>query len=451
MNARRLALEVLTRVEEQGAYASLLLDAKLKHAGLSREERALATELTYGVLRWQGRLDYLLTAVADRPWEKVEPPVRRLLRLGAYQLLFLTRVPAYAAVNETVALTPVARSFNAEASKAFINAVLRSLLRQQATLRFPDPSVDPVGALAARWSHPHWLVARWLARLGAEETEALLRANNEAPALSVVVNRLKRQPDEVGGHLARIAGPVVPGRFAPGVLHLKGGAEALRDPAFSAGWYFPMDEAATLPALLLDPKPGETLLDACAGGGGKAALLLGLLGGSGRVIALDQSARAHRRLREAQARLGLDRLHPVQADARQASRLFIRPVDRVLVDAPCSGLGTLRRHPERKWQQVEAGLQPLARLQYDLLRGVAPVVKSGGVVVYSTCSLEPEETDLVVEAFLRDFPDFSPDDPRTSLPHTATDLIDRGGAVRTWPHRHGIDGFYAIRLRRLGR
>jgi len=451
MNARRLAFEVLTQVEEQGAYASLLLDARLDKARLSPEERALATELTYGVLRWQGRLDYLLAAVADRPWERVDPALRRLLRLGAYQLLFLTRVPVYAAVNETVALTPVARPSGSEASKGFINAVLRGLLRQQTTLRFPDPSADPVGALASRWSHPHWLVARWLARLGAEEVEALLRANNETPALSVVVNRLKRQPDEVGSHLAQIAGSVTPGRFAPGVFHLTEGAGALRDPAFGEGWYFPMDEAAALPALLLDPQPGETVLDACAGGGGKAALLLGLLGGSGRVIALDQSARAHRRLREAQARLGLDRLYPVQADARQASRLFTRPMDRVLVDAPCSGLGTLRRHPERKWTQQEAGLAALARLQQELLRGVAPLVKSGGHLVYSTCSLEPEESDLVVEAFLREFPDFAPDDPRTSLPTTAGELVDRAGAVRTWPHRHGIDGFYAIRLRRLGR
>lgn len=451
MDARRLAFEVLTQVEDRGAYASLLLDAKLERAGLPPEERALATELTYGVLRWQGRLDYLLAAVADRPWEKVDPALRRLLRLGAYQLLFLTRVPVYAAVNETVALTRVARPSNSEASKAFVNAVLRGLLRRQATLRFPDPAADPVGALATRWSHPHWLVARWLARLGAEEVEALLRANNETPALCVVVNRLKRQPDEVGSHLAQTAGSVTPGRFSPGVFHLRDGAEALRDPAFGDGWYFPMDEAATLPPLLLDPQPGETVLDACAGGGGKAALLLGPLGGRGRVIALDPNPRAHRRLREARARLGLDRLLPLQADARQASRLFTRPMDGVLVDAPCSGLGTLRRHPERKWTQQEAGLAALAQLQHELLQGVAPLVKPGGQLVYSACSLEPEETDLVVEAFLRAFPEFTPDDPRGSLPPAAADLVDRGGAVRTWPHRHGIDGFYAIRLRRLSR
>src|SRR3990172_10337850 len=154
-------------------------------------------------------------------------------------------------------------------AKAFVNAILRRLLERHATIRFPDPSSDPVGALAARWSHPPWLVARWLTRLGAEETEALLRANNETPALSVVVNRLKRRPEEVGSHLAQIAGSVTPGRFAPGVFHLKEGAGALRDPAFGEGWYFPMDEAAALPALLLDPQSGETVLDARAGGGGE--------------------------------------------------------------------------------------------------------------------------------------------------------------------------------------
>ncbi len=448
MGARRLALEVLTRVEDQKAYASLLLDAKLQRARLSRQEAALATELTYGVLRWQGRLDYLLAAVADRPWETIDPALRRLLRLGAYQLLFLSRMPAYAAVNETVALTPAAGRQGTRGPKAFMNAVLRSLQRQHAVLHFPDPAVDPVGALAARWSHPRWLVARWLARLGGEETEALLQANNETPPLSVVVNRLKSRPEQVSDSLARIAESVTPGRFAPGVFHLKGGAKVLRDPAVTRGWCFPMDEAAALPVFLLDPKPGDTVLDACAGGGGKSALLLGLLGSSGRVIALDPNARAHRRLQEAKARLGLDRLAPVQADARLASRLLRQRVDRILVDAPCSGLGTLRRHPERKWQQQEAGLPALARLQQELLRGVAPLVKTGGVLVYSTCSLEREETDLVVEAFLHELPDFVIDDPRGALPPSVAGLVDPGGALRTWPHRHGIDGFYAIRLQR---
>lgn len=449
MHARRLAFEILTQVEERQAYASLLLDARLQRSRLSQQERALATELTYGVLRWQGRLDYLLAAVTDRPWNTVDRALRRLLRLGAYQILFLTRIPAYAAVNETVTLTQeVMRGQIKSGAKAFVNAILRQLLERHTTIRFPDPSSDPVGALAARWSHPPWLVARWLARLGVEETEALLQANNETPALSVVVNRVKCRPEEVEARLSRIAGSVTPGRFVPSIFHLKDGAEALRDPAFADGWYFPMDEAAALPILLLDPQPGDVVLDACAGGGGKTALLLGQLAGRGRVIALDPSARAHRRLREARARLGLDRVSPVQADARQAAQLFTRPVDRVLVDAPCSGLGTLRRHPERKWQQQETGLAALARLQLELLQGVAPVLRPGGVLVYSTCSLEPEETDAVIEMFLHDSPEFTAVDAPGSLPATVAELIDSKGALRTWPHRHGLDGFYAIRLRR---
>ena len=452
MHARRLAFEILTQVEDCHAYASLLLDAKLKCSRLSPQERALATELTYGILRWQGRLDYLLAAVTDRPWDRVDPALRRLLRLGAYQILFLTRIPAYAAVNETVALTQeVMRSQLKPVAKAFVNAILRQLLERHAAIRFPDPSSDPVGALAARWSHPPWLVARWLTRLGAEETEALLRANNDTPTLSVMVNRVKCQPEEVEARLSKIAGSVTPGRFVSGAFHLNDGAEALRDSAFADGWYFPMDEAAALPVLLLDPQPGNVVLDACAGGGGKTALLLGQLAGSGRVIALDPSTRAHRRLREARARLGLDRVSQVQADARQTAQLFTRQVDRVLVDAPCSGLGTLRRHPERKWQQQEAGLATLAHLQLELFHGVAPVLKPGGFLVYSTCSLEPEETDAVVETFLRDFPEFTVADAPGSLPVTVAELIDSKGALRTWPHRHGLDGFYAIRLRKRDR
>lgn len=452
MHARRLAFDILTRVEEQQAYASLLLDATLTRSRLSPQERALATELTYGVLRWQGRLDYLLAALTDRPWDTVDRPLRRLLRLGAYQILFLTRIPAYAAVNETVALTQeVIRSHVKPGAKPFVNAILRRLLERQGAIRFPDPSGDPVGALAARWSHPPWLVARWLRRLGIGETEALLQANNETPALSVVVNRIRHRPEAVEAHLASMVGSVTPGHFVPDVFHLKDGAEVLRDSAFAGGWYFPLDEAAVLPVLLLDPQPGDVVLDACAGGGGKTALLMGQLAGRGRVLALDPSARAHRRLREARARLGLDQVIAIQADARRAAQLFTRQVDRVLVDAPCSGLGTLRRHPERKWQQQEAGLAALAHLQLELLHGVAPVLRPGGFLVYSTCSLEPEETDVVVETFLRDAPEYAAVDAPGGLSAAVAELIDTKGVLRTWPHRHGLDGFYAIRLRRRDR
>lgn len=451
-HARRLAYEVLTRVEEQRAYASLLLDAKLDKAGLSPQDRALATELTYGVLRWQGRLDYLLAAIVDRPWEQVDPVLRRLLRLGAYQLLFLTRIPAYAAVHATVALThDMIRSPIKRGATGFTNAILRRLLAQYDTIAFPDPSTDPVGALATRWSHPAWLVRRWLVRLGPTETEALLRADNDAPALSVVVNRLKSRPEAVEARLATIAGSVTPGRFVQGAFHLTDGAEVLRDPAFADGWYFPMDEAAALPVVLLDPRPGDVVLDACAGGGGKTALILGQLAGIGRVIALDPSARAHRRLRAAAARLGLNRVIQIQADARQASRLLTCQIDKALVDAPCSGLGTLRRHPERKWRQSEAGLASLAHLQLELLHGVAPLIRPGGILVYSTCSLESEETDAVIEGCLHDFPDFAVDEAPAGLPATVATLIDSQGVLRTWPHRCGLDGFFAIRLRRRDR
>jgi 16S rRNA (cytosine967-C5)-methyltransferase len=448
MNARRLALEVLAHVEERGGYASLLLDAKLRAARLPDQERALATELTYGVLRWQGYLDHLLAGIAARPWAALHPAVRRLLRLGAYQLLFLSRVPAFAAINETVSLAATLGPQSHRGVKAFVNAVLRELQRRRDTLHLPDASRDPVKALAVRWSHPEWMVERWLARLGREEAEALLRANNETPTLSVVVNRLKAAPDEVERLLTGVSESVTPGRFVPGLFRLRDGAGALHHGAFRHGWYFPIDEAAALPVLLLGPRPGETILDACVGGGGKAALLLGMIRGDGRVIGLDVNARAHRRLREARHRLGLDRLVAVRADARRAHRLFTRPMDRVLVDAPCSGLGTLRRHPERKWQQEKTGLEQLARFQRELLQGVAPLVKPGGVLVYSTCSLEPEETDHVVSAFLGESRGFQLDDARHVLPANARELVGEDGALRTWPHRQVMDGFFAIRLRR---
>ncbi|MBI3989407.1 MAG: 16S rRNA (cytosine(967)-C(5))-methyltransferase RsmB [candidate division NC10 bacterium] len=444
MEARRVAFEVLLRVERTKAYANFLLDAMLKRFPLPERDRALVTELVYGVLRWRGRLDRLIAEASSRPLKETPPDLLTILRLGSYQLLFLDRIPAYAAVDESVKL---AARTGGPGVKAFVNAALRTIHRAGEKFLQRKPGEDELSYLASLYSHPRWLLPRWKARLG-EEALSLLRANNEIPPVSLATNRLKASPEKVFGTLWDLAEQVEEGLWVPGFFRVKGASSLLTSDAFKAGWFFPMDEAAALPILLLDPQPGERILDACAGGGGKTTLMAALMKGEGKILALDTSERAMTRLQEALKRLLVRSAKPLLGDARNAHREIVGPVDRILVDAPCTGLGTLRRHPEIKWRVGLKDLERLQALQLQILEGVLPCLKVGGILVYSTCSTEPEENEGVVEAFLKRHRELVREDPAPFLPGKGEGLVG-DGYLRTFPHRHGTDGFFAARLRRV--
>ncbi len=437
--ARDIALEVLRRVEDTGAFANLLLDSRLRAARLSPADRGLATELAYGVLRWRGKLDWMLGQVLDRPLGRLEPRVLQLLRLGAYQLRCLERIPAFAAVDETVSL---ARRAGAGRAAGYVNAVLRAVAR--ARFAEPDEAADPLRYWSTAGSHPPWLAARWLARLGAGEGGRLMRANNAAPPLTVLANPLQLSPPEAAERLRRHGLAAEAGRFSPLAFRLRDVGSPADLPGFAEGDWIPMDEGGLLPVLALAPEPGQRVLDACAGGGGKTALIAAAVAPAGTVVALDRSPRALRRLTAAAERLGLPRVQPILGDARAAPAQGRFP--RVLLDAPCSGLGTVRRRPEIKWRRRPADLPAAQALQRELLAGAAEAVGPGGLLVYSTCSLEPEETDDVIAWFLRERRDFVPDDLAGVLPG-APGLVE-GMVARAWPHRHGTDGFFVARLRR---
>jgi 16S rRNA (cytosine967-C5)-methyltransferase len=441
---RALALEILERVEATDAYANLLLDARLHKSGLTGADRALVTELVYGVLRWRGKLDWILAQVLDRPIAALDRPVRQVLRLGAYQLCCLTRIPDFAAVDEAVRLV---RRAGVGRSAGYVNAVLRSVARRRERPA-PDPSTDPVGYWETAGSHPRWLVERWVAWLGPEEAGRLMGANNTVPPVTVVANTLRAQVEDIGRALMEAVPDVTPGRWVPGAFSMRGAGSPADLPGFAEGWLIPMDEAGTLPVLALDPLPGQRVLDACAGGGSKSALIAARVGVNGEVVAMDRSPRAMRRLEVAIRRLGLAAVRPQLADARAAGAEWPGQFPRVLLDAPCTGLGTIRRRPEIRWRRQSEDLLRAATLQRELLEGVAGAVAIGGLLVYSTCSLEPEETDGVVTAFLAAHPEFRLDDPRPALAQAA-DLVDGQGYLRAWPHRHGTDGFFVAPLCRI--
>ncbi|MBI4842285.1 MAG: 16S rRNA (cytosine(967)-C(5))-methyltransferase RsmB [candidate division NC10 bacterium] len=440
---RALALDVLQRVEATDAFANLLLDARLQASGLAGPDRALATELVYGVLRWRGMLDWILGRVLDRPLLSLDRPVRQVLRLGAYQLCCLTRIPDFAAVDQSVRLV---RRAGAGKSAGFVNGVLRAVARRRDELE-PDPSADPAHYWTTVGSHPRWLVERWMARLGPEEAGRLMAANNAVPPVTVLANALKARAEDVLSNLLGAVPGVVAGRFIPEAFSVWGAGGVTDLPGFAEGWLIPMDEAGAFPVLALDLSPGQRVLDACAGGGGKSAMIAARVGAEGEVVALDSGPRAVRRLEAAMSRLGLTRVRPHLADARTAGLRWPGQFSRVLLDAPCTGLGTIRRRPEIKWRRAPEDLPRAAMLQQELLEGVAGALAEGGLLVYSTCSLEPEETDAVIVAFLTAHLEFRLDTSWRGLP-PMSGLVDGDGHLRAWPHRHGTDGFFVACFRR---
>lgn len=444
-SVRALAAEILRKVDVEKAYADILLDHALRSRALSDADRALLTELVYGTLRWRGRIDALLSPQLDRPLAKADPVLRNLLRLAAYQLLFLDRIPAYAAVNEAVALAKSARGAKAA---GFANAVLRNFLRKKSDGKKFAGEDDSIAALAAAYSHPEWLVKRWLEEFGLAETKLLLQANNQRAPLVLRVNSLKISRAELLRRFSDAGIHAAPAERAPQGIRLESSGAVEKLPGFGEGLFQVQAESSQLIGYLLAPSPGERILDACAAPGGKSAHLAELMQDRGEVIAIDSSARGVKKIVENATRLGLRSVRAVQADARARWTGFDpESFDRVLVDAPCSGLGTLRGHPEIKWQRREGDLRRLSRLQVEILERAAGYLKPGGVLVYSTCTLIREENQQVVEGFLSREKSFELEQAAGYLPEQARPMA-RGDFFLALPHRDDTDGFFAARLRK---
>jgi 16S rRNA (cytosine967-C5)-methyltransferase len=460
MSARGVALDVLGEVERGGQRASAALDGALAaDPSLSPEDRGLATELVYGVLRHQGRLDRALAGCIHdgaRGLRRAHPVVRRALRVAAYQLLLLQRVPAAAAVD--AAVTSVRREREPR-SAGFVNAVLRRLEREGEP-PMPDARRHPGRALVEAFSLPPWLAKRLLRWLGPDDAVRLARAMLERPPQTA---RVPGGPPERCALQAELAAgkPPVPSRptaHAPQGLHLEGLRDPARHPLHVAGRFILQDEASQLVGHLMSPRPGERLLDACAGRGGKTLHLTELQQARPWILPLDRNQHALRTLTRRALTLGMVTLPPLQADAQ--APLPLRGTEtfhRVLLDAPCSGLGVLRRHPEAKWRLSPADLVELANRQEALLYALADRVRPGGLLVYAVCTMNPEEGPARVVSFCRTKPEFRPEPPPAGaldwsplLADPAPDGLPAGAAITTRPDRHGLDGFFMVRLRRSG-
>jgi len=442
-----LAAFSLWRAGGRGARAEDILSDILSRYRLDARDRALTHEIFYGVIRNLIRLDYLLSQFTRTKGAKVDADVSDVLRVAAYQLLYLDRVPAHAAVNDAVEQAKFSRG---RGVASFVNAVLRAMLRSMQDFVMPDPSKDPVAHLSVTYSFPVWLVKRWASRYGPEAAGLLMAASNSVPPLTLRANTLKTTRDGLASLMAEAGIATENARFAPEGLVVRTGSAIRELPGYSEGLFAVQDEAAQLVSVLLGPSPGDTVLDTCAAPGGKSAHISAMTGGSARILALDIGLDKSRLMKENIARLGAGGVHLAVADSATgipAGTAF----DRVLVDAPCSALGIIRRRPEVRYVRREADIGRLSDLQSAILSNAALCLKPGGTLVYSTCTTEPEEGERVVERFLADQPGFVLDDAAKYLPAEAGDMVTGEGYMRSYPHLHGTDGFFAARMRRIGR
>jgi 16S rRNA (cytosine967-C5)-methyltransferase len=457
--ARRAACRALLDVTT-GRLDSASAVARARAELDDERDRALAAEIVLGTLRWQGALDAALAAVASRPLSDLDLPVLVVLRLSAYQLLRLSRVPARAVVHDAVALTRLAGRPRAA---GFVNAVLRHLDPAAARAAWPPPPEAAAGRDAAAvrdaavdhlvrtLSHPAWLARRWLERLGLEAAIAWARFDNTPAPLTLRVNRLRTSAEALAAELAAHGVRVEPARWAPDALVVVEG-QPLQTPLAGRGLFVAMDEGSQLVGLLAASLGrGGPALDACAAPGGKTIILAAADPPPGLLVACDLRPRRLERLRATLREAGASAVRVVRADV-EAGVPFQPAFDLVLVDAPCSGLGTIRREPEIRWRRTPDDLPRLAAAQRRLLAGAASAVRPGGHLVYATCSSEPEENEEVVAAFLAARPDFRRLEPRAhpfaGTPRAA--LLDAAGDLRTLPHLHQLEGFYAAVLVRAG-
>jgi 16S rRNA (cytosine967-C5)-methyltransferase len=427
------------------------LEALLDELDASRairepRDRDLLQALVFGVLRWRGRLDFILARFSKTPLARIEPPVLAILRLALFQVLFLTRIPASAAVNSAVA---AAKTMAGPWVAPFVNAVLRRAAAEHATVGFPDRRTQPVRALATELSCPEWLVERWMARYGLEAAADLCAAVNRLPALTLRANTLRVAREELVSCLASTAAEAAPAGNAPEGVIVRGLKGALTElDAFRRGWFQVQDEAAQLVTVLLDPQPGETVLDACAGRGGKTGHIAQRMQDQGRLVALDQSRTRLSQLEAEMTRLGIAMVSTCEADLLAGGpNPPAMPFDRILVDAPCSGLGTLRRNPDIKWSARRQELHRFREIQGRMLQQAAAWLKPRGTIVYAVCSPEPEETREVLEAFLSKNPRLRVDRNLEELPAAIRPLVDAHGCLQTYPRLSYMDGFFAVRLK----
>ncbi len=427
---------MILRKVEDGVFVDMLLDKARE--SFDERDSAFLLVLVYGTLRNRARLDWVLNQFSAQPVEKTDAWTRNILRFGAYQMLFLDRVPTSAAVNTS---TELAKIYGKK--QGYVNGLLRNLDRMRSSITEPGFN-DLSKRFATVYSHPEWVVRRWLNRFGAEQAEMLLSGNNRNAPLVIRTNTLKTTRDMLIATLADQGVDAVATGFSETGLEIISSPTIRTLEAYQQGLFIVQDQAAQLVSLMLSPKPGETVLDACAAPGGKTTHLAELMQNCGMIVALDQDATRMIRIDENSRRLGCKIVLPAIGDAAlyQQGRY-----DKILIDAPCSGLGVLRRHPDGRWNKSERTIRDRSAVQRLIIENCAQLLHPGGVLVYATCTTEPEENEDIISSFLSlEGKSFVIDDPSPYLPKAAKGLVDDHGFLHTYPKASTMDGFCAVRM-----
>lgn len=441
---RKLAWDVIHRVDREKAYADLLLDQVLRKPSLKEEDRAFITELVYGTLRWRGRLDHVISLFSSKPLNRLDPEILNILRMGAYQLLYL-RTPSSAAVDESVKLS---KNFTSGKASGFVNAVLRAVDRDRDNIKFPSRDEDEAVYLSVKHSHPKWLVSMYAKTLAVDELEEMLAANNQLPPLTLRVNKIRATREElIKALLVEDGIEAEPTKYSPDGIAIKDAPPVRSISAFNQGLCVVQDEAAQLVALIMDPKPGFNVLDTCAAPGGKTTHIAALMENKGEVNALDANQSRISMIEDNARRLGITIIKARRGDASAPLKYDRNSFNAILVDPPCSDLGVIRRHPDVKWIKTSDQINELAELQLKIISTAAKYVKPEGVIVYAVCTVSDRENEQVIEKFMETNPLFQIE-PVSKIIESAKDFETPEGFARLMPHKTHTDGFFIARLKR---
>ncbi|NMB34951.1 MAG: 16S rRNA (cytosine(967)-C(5))-methyltransferase RsmB [Firmicutes bacterium] len=445
VGAREAALLILKEVEEKGAYLNLVLNRVLAQRSFTPAERALLTELAHGVIQRLQTLDWVISLYSTRPLKKFTPWIRNILRIGTYQLLYLERIPEAAAVDEAVKL---GHRYGHKGVAGLVNAVLRKIGREKNKLPWPSREQDPARYLSLFYAYPLWMARRWIENLGLEAAEAHCSAGNQRPPLTIRTNTLRLSRDELQKVLEEEGAGTQECRYTSVGLYLNLAGRLAELESFQRGLFQVQGESSMLAATLLNPQPGELVLDLCSAPGGKTTHLAALMKNQGRIIAADLYPHRLKLVQAACARQGVQIVEAENIDGRSLPPQWQGLFRRVLLDVPCSGLGVIRRKGDLKWRRRPEDIASLSQLQQQLLRSAFQALSSGGVLLYSACTTEPEETTEIIDGFLAEEPLARPAPLSPFLPPALSVDEKTEGQIFLWPTKHDLDGFFLARIRK---
>ncbi|MDI6784283.1 MAG: 16S rRNA (cytosine(967)-C(5))-methyltransferase RsmB [bacterium] len=444
LSARELAYQLLLRIERDKSFAGLVVDKALDKTELSARDKRLVTELVYGTIRHQGTLDWVIAQFAKKQKKIISFKLNIILRLGIYQLLYLTKIPAFAATHEMV---KIAKQTGLTRYSGFVNALLRRVAENRDRIQYPDKTKDIVKHLAVKYSHPEWMVRIFLDRFGAEETEQLCELNNQPASVILRVNRLKTSVEHLEQILLKKGIRVSRSDYAPEGLIIAQSNSSIRElPGYNEGSFAVQDTASMLVSHLVNPQPGQTVVDLCAAPGGKATHLAELMQNQGKLTAVDLHPGKAKLIDQTAHRLGISIIQVLVADGTKLADKILEPVDAVLLDAPCSGLGVLRRKVDSRWRKEPESIPELVALQNKLLESAYSILKPGGVLVYSTCTLTRDENEPQIERFLALHPELRLENAKDFLPEPAKPMVTKEGYYFAVPHRYHTDGIFGVRM-----